>query len=166
MWRLQGLWRLRRLRRLVGRRRRLLPVVGRLRLLLGRAFVARHAVGLSVGGGNLCSTRVVVSVIRGRCPFPSLPWFALAASAHWSWGSHMLQKATEQASCAEDDLAEAINLIWMLDAAVRGFAFDPDSPNGRAAAGMASTFEQVVEKLKGVGEQIPGAGARGNPSSP
>jgi hypothetical protein len=48
----------------------------------------------------------------------------------------------------------------MLDAAVRGFDFDPDTPNGRAAAGMASTFELVVEKLKGVGERIPGrAGA-------
>jgi hypothetical protein len=68
----------------------------------------------------------------------------------------MLQKTTDEALRAEDDLAEAIDLIWMLDAAVRGLDFDPDTPNGRAAAGMASTFELVVEKLKGVGEQIPG----------
>jgi hypothetical protein len=64
----------------------------------------------------------------------------------------MLQKTTDEALRAEDDLAEAIDLIWMLDAAVRGFDFDPDTPNGRAAAGMASTFELVVEKLKGVSE--------------
>jgi hypothetical protein len=64
----------------------------------------------------------------------------------------MLQKTTDVALRAEDDLAEAIDLIWMLDAAVRGFDFDPDTPNGRAAAGMASTFELVVEKLKGVSE--------------
>jgi hypothetical protein len=64
----------------------------------------------------------------------------------------MLQKTTDEAHRVDDDLAEAIDLIWMLDAAVRGFGFDfdPDTPNGRAAAGMASTFELVVEKLKGV----------------
>ena len=60
----------------------------------------------------------------------------------------MLQKTTDEALRVEDDLAEAIDLIWMLDAAVRGFDFDPDTPNGRSAAGMASTFELVVEKLK------------------
>ena len=64
----------------------------------------------------------------------------------------MLQKTTDEALRVEDDLAEAIDLIWMLDAAVRGFDFDPDTPNGRAAAGMASTFELVVEKLKGCGQ--------------
>ena len=62
----------------------------------------------------------------------------------------MLQKTTDEALRVEDDLAEAIDLIWMLDAAVRGFEFDPDTPNGRSAAGMASTFELVVEKLKGL----------------
>lgn len=60
----------------------------------------------------------------------------------------MLQKTTDEALRVEDDLAEAIDLIWMLDAAVRGFEFYPDTPNGRSAAGMASTFELVVEKLK------------------
>ena len=65
----------------------------------------------------------------------------------------MLQKTTDEAHRVDDDLAEAIDLIWMLDAAVRGFDFDPDTPNGRAAAaGMASTFELVVEKLKGVSQ--------------
>jgi hypothetical protein len=65
----------------------------------------------------------------------------------------MLQKTTDEALRVEDDLAEAIDLIWMLDAAVRGFDFDPDTPNGRA---MASTFELVVEKLKGCGRAIGG----------
>jgi hypothetical protein len=73
----------------------------------------------------------------------------------------MLQKTADEALRTEDDLAEAIDLIWMLDAAVRGLDFDPDTPNGRAAAGMASTFELVVEKLKGVGEQIPGTWGSG-----
>jgi hypothetical protein len=68
----------------------------------------------------------------------------------------MLQKTTDEAHRVDDDLAEAIDLIWMLDAAVRGFDFDPDTPNGRAAAGMASTFELVVEKLKGCGRAIGG----------
>jgi len=68
----------------------------------------------------------------------------------------MLQKTTDEALRVEDDLAEAIDLIWMLDAAVRGFEFDPDTPNGRSAAGMASTFELVVEKLKGCKRGIGG----------
>ena len=63
------------------------------------------------------------------------------------------KKQLTRLSAAKHDLAEAIDLIWMLDAAVRGLDFDPDTPNGRAAAGgLASTFELVVEKLKGVGE--------------
>jgi hypothetical protein len=67
------------------------------------------------------------------------------------------KKTTDEALRVEDDLAEAIDLIWMLDAAVRGFEFDPDTPNGRSAAGMASTFESVVvEKLKGCGRAIGG----------
>jgi hypothetical protein len=72
------------------------------------------------------------------------------------FASHMLQKTTDEALRVEDDLAEPIDLIWMLDAAVRGFEFDPDTPNGRSAAGMASTFEVVVEKLKGCGRAIGG----------
>ena len=55
---------------------------------------------------------------------------------------------------AADDLQEAISLIWMLDAGVRGLGLDLESPDGRACAGMANTFELVVEKLKGVGEQL------------
>ena len=62
----------------------------------------------------------------------------------------MLQKTTDEALRVEDDLAEAIDLIWMLDAAVRGFDFDPDTPNGRSAAAMASTFELVGRKAQGV----------------
>ena len=58
----------------------------------------------------------------------------------------MLKKTTDEALRVEDDLAEAIDLIWMLDAAVRGFEFDPDTPNGRSAAGMASTFESWWSK--------------------
>ena len=42
----------------------------------------------------------------------------------------MLQKTTDEALRAEDDLAEAIDLIWMFDAAVRGLDFDPDTPAG------------------------------------
>ena len=75
----------------------------------------------------------------------------------------MLQKTTDEALRVEDGLAEPIDLIWMLDAAVRGFEFDPDTPNGRSAAGMASTFE-LVEKLKGVGEQLEVKGPRASQS--
>ena len=34
---------------------------------------------------------------------------------------------------AADDLQEAISLIWMLDAGVRGLGLDLESPDGRAA---------------------------------
>src|SRR5580693_1006666 len=64
----------------------------------------------------------------------------------------MLQKTTDEALRVEDDLAEAIDLIWMLDAAVRGFEFDPDTPNGRSAAGMASTLSWWSKSSRGVGK--------------
>jgi hypothetical protein len=67
----------------------------------------------------------------------------------------MLQKTTDEALRVEDDLAEAIDLIWI---SMPPFAasIDPDTPNGRSAAGMASTFELAVEKLKGCKRAIGG----------
>jgi len=50
----------------------------------------------------------------------------------------MLQKTTDEALRAEDDLAEAIDLIWMLDAAVRGLDFDPDTPQSPSTGGEAA----------------------------
>jgi hypothetical protein len=64
----------------------------------------------------------------------------------------MLQKTTDEALRAEDDLAEAIDLIWMFDAAVRGLDFDPDTPAGMGAGGR---------KAQGCGQQITGTWGSG-----
>jgi len=63
----------------------------------------------------------------------------------------MLQKTTDEALRVEDDLPEAIDLIWVW---MPPFAASSSTPI--SAAGMASTFELVVEKLKGCGRAIGG----------
>src|SRR6185312_12300526 len=63
----------------------------------------------------------------------------------------MLQNATDEALRAEDDLAEAIDLIWMRDAAVRDLDFDPDTPTG-----LASTVAINPESVSSLHPTAPG----------
>lgn len=74
----------------------------------------------------------------------------------------MLQKTTDEALRVEDDLAEAIDLIWMLDAAVRGFDFDPDTANPPLAWPAPSSWWS--KSSRGVGEQLEVKGPRASQS--